>query len=117
MRNLSHTFSGFFVYNLLLILLSSCTATPQYDVVFYDMRIPDGEDVGPRQWIGINDGIIADRGSLYRDDNPPSAAEVVDLSGTYLYPGLIDAHGHLFGYAEMLNMVNLFGATSKEECI
>ena len=117
MRNLSHTFRGFFVYNLLLIILSSCKATPQYDVVFYDMNIPNSEKARPRQWIGINDGIIANMGTLHADDNPPSATEVIDLSGTYLYPGFIDAHGHLFGYAEMLNMVNLFGATSKDECI
>ena len=117
MRNLSHTFRGFFVYNLLLIILSSCTTTPQYDVVFYDMNIPNSEKARPRQWIGINDGIIANMGTLHADDNPPSATEVIDLSGTYLYPGFIDAHGHLFGYAEMLNMVNLFGATSKDECI
>lgn len=118
MRNLSHTFRGFYVYNLLLlIILSSCTTTPQYDVVFYDMNIPNGEKARPRQWIGINDGIIANMGTLLAEGNPPSANEVIDLSGTYLYPGFIDAHGHLFGYAEMLNMVNLFGATSKDECI
>ena len=118
MRNLSHTFPGFFVYNLLLvIILSSCTATPQYDVVFYDMNIPNNKKARPKQWIGINDGIIANMGILDADDNPPSAVEVIDLSGTFLYPGFIDAHGHLFGYAEMLNMVNLLGTESKEECI
>ena len=68
MRNLSHTFRGFFVYNLLLIILSSCTATPQYDVVFYDMNIPNSEKGRPRQWIGINDGIIANMGTLQPDD-------------------------------------------------
>ena len=117
MRNLSHTLIRFFVYNLLLVTLGSCMPTPTYDVVFYDMKTPSSEGDGPRQWIGIKDGIIASLGTLYTDDKPPSANEVIDLSGTFLYPGLIDAHGHLFGYAEMLNMVNLFGAESKEECI
>ena len=117
MRNLSHTFRGFFVYNLLLITLSSCISTPEYDVVLYDMIIPNSEKSKPRQWIGINDGIIANMGTLHADYNPPSAAEVINLSGTYLYPGFIDAHGHLFGYAEMLSMVNLLGTESKEECI
>ena len=117
MRNLSHTFRGFFVYNLLLITLSSCISTPEYDVVLYDMIIPNSEKSRPRKWIGINDGIIANMGTLHADYNPPSAAEVINLSGTYLYPGFIDAHGHLFGYAEMLSMVNLLGTESKEECI
>ncbi len=117
MRNLSHTFRGFFVYNLLLITLSSCISTPEYDVVLYDMIIPNNEKSRPRQWIGINDGIIANMGTLHADYNPPSAAEVINLSGTYLYPGFIDAHGHLFGYAEMLSMVNLLDTESKEECI
>ena len=117
MRNLSHTFRGFFVYNLLLITLSSCISTPEYDVVLYDMIIPNSEKSRPRQWIGINDGIIANMGTLHANYNPPSASEVINLSGTYLYPGFIDAHGHLFGYAEMLSMVNLLGTESKEECI
>lgn len=41
----------------------------------------------------------------------------MDVLGSYTYPGFIDAHGHLFGYAEMLTMVNLVGAQSKKECL
>jgi imidazolonepropionase-like amidohydrolase len=39
------------------------------------------------------------------------------IDGQHLYPGFIDAHGHLFGYARTLSTVNLVGAKSKEECI
>ena len=34
-----------------------------------------------------------------------------------MYPGFIDAHGHIFGYAETLHTVSLFGTKSKEECL
>ncbi|MDC1022386.1 hypothetical protein OAQ85_03005, partial [Schleiferiaceae bacterium] len=67
MRNLSHTLIRFFVYNLLLVTLGSCMPTPTYDVVFYDMKTPSSEGGGPRQWIGIKDGIIASLGTLYTD--------------------------------------------------
>lgn len=122
MRNLSHTRGQFFVYNLALLLpllLIRCSTPETYEVVLHDMYIVgvnEGEPSG-RGWIGINNGKIAAFGNLISDDNLPQGEESIDLSGTYLYPGLIDAHGHLFGYAELLNTVNLVGATSKEECI
>jgi len=43
--------------------------------------------------------------------------EKVDLQGKSVVPGLIDAHGHLYGLAVTYTQANLVGTTSKEEVI
>jgi predicted amidohydrolase YtcJ len=118
MRNLSHTFNSLLVYNLfILFLFSACAPEEKYDAVFYNVEIP-GEDLKREdKWIAVKDGKIAAIGHANDSKGIPNAATAIDLSGEYLYPGFIDAHGHLFGYAEMLTMVNLVGAQSKEECL
>ncbi|RPH92545.1 MAG: amidohydrolase [Lysobacterales bacterium] len=44
-------------------------------------------------------------------------ARRLDLGGLTVLPGLIDAHGHLFGLAQSLTQADLVGATSKAEAI
>ena len=100
-----------------LFLFSACAPQEKYDVVFYNVEIPGGESNNSDQWIAVNDGKIAAIGHATAHDEIPNGASTVDLAGEYLYPGFIDAHGHLFGYAEMLTMVNLVGAPSKQECL
>lgn len=118
MRNLSHTFGQFVVYNLIaLFLFSACAPQEKYDIVFYNVEIPGEDTKNVDQWIAVNDGKIAAIGHATVPDEIPNGTSTVDLSGEYLYPGFIDAHGHLFGYAEMLTMVNLVGAQSKQECL
>ena len=118
MRNLAHTFSRFVVYNLALLLgFSQCSKPVEYDLVIYNATTPTEEDSKVRKWIGISGGKIAGMGTLIADANLPRAKDSLDVFGSYMYPGFIDAHGHLFGYAEMLTMVNLVGAQSKTECL
>lgn len=42
---------------------------------------------------------------------------VLDLRGGQVFPGLIDGHGHFYGYAMNQEQVNLVGTTSWEECV
>ena len=123
MRNLSHTFSRFFVYNLLLLVgLLSCAPEPEFDVLIKDFKLhsPTSAIKGletSEYWIGVNDGKIAEIIDISQHTIVPKGKEEVSLNGQHLYPGFIDAHGHLFGYARTLSTVNLVGASSKEECI
>ena len=123
MRNLSHTFSRFFVYNLLLLAgLLSCAPEPEFDVLIKDFKLhsPTSAIKGletSEYWIGVNDGKIAEIIDISQHTIVPKGKEEVSLNGQHLYPGFIDAHGHLFGYARTLSTVNLVGASSKEECI
>ena len=123
MRNLSHTFSQIFVYNLLWVLtLISCQNPQEYDLILKDFELHSPNDAiasheGSEFWIAVEDGKIAEIIDISRYTSLPKGKTEISLEGQHLYPGFIDAHGHLFGYARSLSTVNLFGATSKEECI
>ena len=123
MRNLSHKYSKNIVGNLAiasLVFLSSCKYGPEWDTVYYNVSIHTPErmqDNSGRGYVAIKDGAIADLGWADEDNSVPRGAEEVDMKGAHLYPGFIDAHGHLFGYAHSLHTVSLFGTKSKEECV
>ncbi len=123
MRNLSHTFGRFFVYNLFTwTALFSCAPTPEFDVIVKDFKLhsPTSAIKGHESsdyWIAINDGTIAEIIDITQQTLLPKGKAEISLDGQHLYPGFIDAHGHLFGYARTLSTVNLVGAHSKEECI
>jgi predicted amidohydrolase YtcJ len=44
-------------------------------------------------------------------------ADVIDLGGKTVLPGLIDSHGHLYGLALSYTQANLVGAESKQEAL
>lgn len=46
-----------------------------------------------------------------------ASARIIDLAGKPVYPGFIDAHGHLLGLGNTLRRVNLAGSTSYEEVV
>lgn len=123
MRNLSHTFSRFFVYNLLWVFtLTSCQNPQEYDLLLKDFILQSPQDAmasheGAEYWIAVQDGKVADIIDISQYTILPVGKTEISLDGQHLYPGFIDAHGHLFGYARTLSTVNLVGANSKEECI
>ena len=123
MRNLSHTFGRFFVYNLLWVLpLTSCQNPPEYDLLLKDFVLHSPHNAiasheGSEFWIAVKDGKIASIIDITQHTILPKAKTELSLEGQHLYPGFIDAHGHLFGYARTLSTVNLVGANSKAECI
>lgn len=45
------------------------------------------------------------------------AREVVDAKGKFIYPGLIDAHAHFYGYALGLNYADLSDASSEDQML
>lgn len=54
--------------------------------------------------------MITDKGivkELGENLHPDETCEVIDLKGTHLYPGFVDAHLHLLGYGQMLTRPNL----------
>ena len=46
-----------------------------------------------------------------------ASAQVIDLNGKTVVPGIIDAHAHLLGLGDMLRRVNLGGSASYDEVI
>lgn len=64
--------------------------TNQFDLLITGAQVVVGTSVGPAT-IGVTDGRIA---AILAAASRPSAARVVDATGRYLLPGLIDTHVH-----------------------
>jgi imidazolonepropionase-like amidohydrolase len=62
-----------------------------------------GAEPKPGQTITIEDGIVREVGSA-GSRRPPADAEVIDVEGRAVMPGLIDAHTHLTYHAERPNV-------------
>ncbi|ABQ70424.1 amidohydrolase [Rhizorhabdus wittichii RW1] len=66
------------------------------NLILTNGRVFDGasEEIAERRFVWIEDGVIREVG-----DVPPAAtrAEMLDLGGRFLMPGLIDAHFHAYG--------------------
>ncbi|MCC7013579.1 MAG: amidohydrolase [Planctomycetes bacterium] len=103
-------------------VLSACIAPPRAplpDTLIFNGTIYLGE---PR-WTRVDallvaDGRVVAAGTLA--ELAPDLAHVsrrIDLRGGFAVPGLQDAHGHLQGFGEALEIVDLRGAASFEEVV
>ena len=107
MRNLTHTIRSFIVYNLVLtcvLTLASCSNRSQekFDLILYNAILHDTQADSIKEtldmeyvWIGVKEGVIMEVSSYNTATTLPRSARSVDLNGQHLYPGFIDAHGHL----------------------
>jgi predicted amidohydrolase YtcJ len=64
-------------------------------------------------WVLVDDRHIERVGS----GEPPSADRLVDLPGTTILPGFVDAHVHLSGTGTVLDGLDLADASSREEIL
>ncbi|HEU5251045.1 MAG TPA: amidohydrolase [Thermoanaerobaculia bacterium] len=70
-------------------------------------------DAKPRKAsVVIRDGKIAFVGEGERARSVAGAAKRIDLSGSFVFPGWADAHGHLYGLGKSLEIANLRGAAT-----
>ena len=67
------------------------------------------------QAIAVNDGRIAGVGSNEDVQARFKGTRVIDLKGRFVYPGFIDAHGHIEGLGALLTNLDLDGTTSVEQ--
>ena len=84
---------------LLLItmaMLSATASAQQYDLVLQGGRVIDpGNGIDARMDVAVAGGRIAAVGASIP---AARARKVVDVTGLYVVPGLIDLHMHVFGY-------------------
>lgn len=65
--------------------------------------------------VAISEGKIISVGNSSELKNRFNVEKVIDLKGSVVIPGLIDAHAHMFGFGQMLNSLMLAGVTSANE--
>lgn len=84
----------FFPVIIILVLLSTGYANAQYDLLLKGGHLIDPKnDINNLMDIAIADGKIAQVATRI---NPSLANQVIDISGLYVTPGLIDMHVHVF---------------------
>ena len=82
--------------SVVLVWMSHVSAQPQQK---YDLLLKGGHVIDPRNQISavrdvaISNGKVA---AVAAAINPAEAFKVVDVSGTYVTPGLVDIHVHVF---------------------
>ena len=88
------------------------------DLVVFNARIYSLDESNTvHQAMAIRDGKIIEMGPDRQILNKYQYDRSIDAEGKEIYPGFIDAHGHLMSYAELLLGVNLIGCTSYEEIL
>jgi predicted amidohydrolase YtcJ len=98
--------------------LIGCTPKEEVDLILHNGKIVslDGEST-VYQAMAIKDGKVVALGPEYEILNGYKATRVVDLARNYVYPGFIEAHGHLVGHASTIHDVDLSMCTSWEEVL
>jgi hypothetical protein len=102
---------------LLVTVLTSAVAAPRCErlLVGGTVHLTDGPQ---RLEIAVAEGRIValvppGEAKAWR----AAAAEVVELAGAHVYPGLTEGHGHLVGYGAALEQVDLVGTASFAEVV
>ncbi|HJQ11545.1 MAG TPA: amidohydrolase [Gemmatimonadaceae bacterium] len=104
---------------LVLCALAPAAVGAQADLVLTNGRIYTVDNARPIVTaLAVRDGRVTFIGS----DGEAKAlvrpsTRVIDLHGSPVYPGFIDAHAHLLGLGVTLRRVNLAGSTSYDEVI
>jgi dihydroorotase len=80
----------------LLILTAGCAFPQPYDLLLRHGHVLDpANGIDGQMDVAVSGGRIA----LVKAEIPPAdARRVIDASGLYVVPGLIDLHSHVFGY-------------------
>ena len=86
------------IYTLLvtgvLLSLSTMMQAQTYDILLKGGHIIDPKNkINEKMDLAINQGNIA---RIAADISPSSAKKVIDVTGLYITPGLIDIHVHVF---------------------
>ena len=107
-----------------LLILISLSISSMAECIFADLILANGtvytgnKDQPIAKNIAIKDSLIVDVSNNFFDkDLFCGAPKIIDLTGRYIFPGFVDAHGHLkgIGYRELT--LNLQGINSLDETL
>ena len=88
------------------------------DLVVFNAKIHGLDEKNQiHQAMAIRDGKIIEMGPDRQILNKYRFENSIDAEGKEIYPGFIDAHGHLFSYAELKLGANVLGCESEEDML
>ncbi len=101
-----------------VILIQCSSSTKEIDLLVFNGKIVTVDNqLNIAEGFAVNDGKIVEVGSKKELLEKYTAEKSVDLKGRYVYPGLIDAHCHFYGYGMNLKNADLSGTKSFDEII
>lgn len=107
-------------YLIIIIVLVSCGQSKQsVDSIIFNATIITMNDSSKSAEVMVVDKgkILAIGGSELLEKYTCDASKMVDANEQFVYPGLIDAHCHFYGYAKTLLTCNLVGTQSWQEVL
>ena len=103
---------------LVVFCFGSCMKSEEADLVVFNANIFTMDESNTKaEAMAIRDGKIIEVGPDRQILNKYAYDASMDAMGKEIYPGFIDAHGHLMSYAELLLSVDLVGCTSQKEMV
>ena len=107
---------------ILLLYFLGCTENKSCktaDLVFINTSIYTANDFSPKaQALAIlGDTIVFVGNNEQAKDYQCGQAKVIDLSGSFIYPGFVDSHAHLKGIGYRESSLNLQGINSLKEML
>ncbi len=111
-----------FIYILLAILFASCSenqSCKSADVVLINSTIYTLNDSAPsaQALAFLGDTLVFVGSNALSKEYQCNEAKVIDLKGSYVYPGFVDSHAHLKGIGHRENSLNLQGIDSLKEML
>jgi predicted amidohydrolase YtcJ len=108
----------FLAYSLVFFLISSCIKGKKVDLIVHNARIHVMDDNNTvLEAMAVHDGKIVEVGPERQILNKYRSEEEIDAKGKDVYPGLTDAHGHLFAYAKQKLTLDLTNCKSFNELL
>ncbi|MEC5166158.1 putative amidohydrolase YtcJ [Flavobacterium sp. PL11] len=105
---------------LSVFLMISCNQKNKIvaDTIITDAKIYTvNEEFGIASAMAISGGKILAIGTNEEIKNAYDSKNTIDAKGKFIYPGLVDAHCHFYGYGLNLQEVDLRGTNSMKEVI
>jgi predicted amidohydrolase YtcJ len=100
----------------LSLVLAAVAPSPPADLLLEGATVYVAPDAPPaRLSILVREGSIAFVGEPAEARRQAAGARAIDLTGRVVVPGLADAHGHLEGLGQAMEIADLRGATDAEE--
>ena len=111
-----------FVFILLAVLFTSCSenqSCKSADVVLINSTIYTLNDSAPiAQAVAfLGDTLVFVGSNALSKEYQCNDAKIIDLKGSYVYPGFVDSHAHLKGIGHRENSLNLHGIDSLKEML
>ena len=106
------------LFAIIIFLFTACSTKQKADAIYLNGHVISVDSNNNEyEAFAIKDGKFLAVGSNSYINKNFESLQKIDLQKQFVYPGLIDAHSHLYGLGNFLKMVDLTGAKSWEECV